>query len=92
MGHMMAPHAAGQEQDRQAGGAMLAVTTPYTAGRAFGLRPARMSGKLFEPVNRIVIVVTPHDIERYTNAYGPQQSIDVMREDFHRWIRQLHPF
>jgi hypothetical protein len=34
-------------------------------------------------------VITPHDIERYMNAYGAQQGIDDMHEDFHRWIRQL---
>jgi hypothetical protein len=52
---------------------------------------APAAGKPFELVNRIVTVVTPHDIERY-RAYGPQERIDAMREDFHRWIRQLHPF
>jgi hypothetical protein len=24
------------------------------------------------------------------NAYGAQQGIDAMHEDFHRWIRQLN--
>jgi hypothetical protein len=89
---MMAPRAAGEEQDRQAGGATLVETiTPHAAGRAFG-PGLRMSRKLFAPVNRIVTVITPHDIERYTNTCGPQQGIDAMREDFHRWIRQLRPF
>jgi hypothetical protein len=38
----------------------------------------------------ILIVLTPHDLERYyTSAYGPQQGIDAMGEDFHRWIRQI---
>ncbi len=23
------------------------------------------------------------------NGYGAQQGIDAMREDFHRWIRQI---
>ena len=34
-------------------------------------------------------MITPHDIERYLNAYGAQQGIDAMHEDFHRWIRQI---
>jgi mannitol-1-phosphate/altronate dehydrogenase len=51
-----------------------------------------VSGKRVEPVDSIVTVVTPHDVERYMNTFGSQQGIDAMREDFHRWIRQLHPF
>jgi hypothetical protein len=36
-----------------------------------------------------VIVLTPHDIERYTSALGALQGIDAMGEDIHRWIRQI---
>jgi hypothetical protein len=34
-------------------------------------------------------MVTPHDIERYMNAYRAQQGTDAMHEDLHRWIRQI---
>jgi hypothetical protein len=43
----------------------------------------------FELVHRIVVVLTPHDTERYTSAFGPLQGIDAMGEDLYRWIRQI---